>query len=71
VALAIVLAGEGFAADCAHEWSFIGVGAEMRAQIVCSGKPLRAQVALESGRVLLDALRVTGSSTGASWISQI
>lgn len=71
MALAIVLASESFATNCAHKWSFVGVRAEMRAQIVCPGEPLRAQVALESGGVLLDALRVTRSSTGASWISQI
>lgn len=71
MALAIVLAGEGFATDCTHEWSFVGVGAEMRAQVVCSSKPLRTQSALESGGVLLDTLRVTRSCTRAPWVSQI
>jgi hypothetical protein len=42
VALAVVLTSEGFAADCTDKWSFVGVGAEMRAQVVCSSEPLRA-----------------------------
>lgn len=71
VALAVVLSGEGFATDCAHERSFVGVSAKMRAQIVCPGEPFGAESALESGGMLLDALRIAGSCTGAPWVSQI
>lgn len=56
--LSVVLAREGFAADGADEWSLVGVGSEMGAQVVGAGEALGAEGALEGGGVLLDALRV-------------
>lgn len=41
VAFAVMLPCKCFAAHCTHEWSFVGVGAEMGSQIVCAGKPFR------------------------------
>lgn len=55
VALAVVLAGERFAADGAHKGALVGVRAQVGAQVVGSREALRAEVALERGRVLLDA----------------
>lgn len=58
VPLAVVLAGKGLAADGADERSFVGVRAEVGSEVVGAREPLRAEVALESGRVLLYALAV-------------
>ena len=58
VPLAVVLAGEGFAADCADEGSLVGVRAEVGAEVVGARESLGAEVALEGGRVLLYALAV-------------
>ena len=58
VALAVVLAGKGFAADGADEGAFVGVGAEVGAEIVGAGEAFGAERALESGGVFLDALPV-------------
>jgi len=53
VALSIVLASECFTANRANERSLIRVRSEMRAQVVCSSKPLRAEITLEGSRVFL------------------
>ena len=55
MALAVVLTGEGLAADCADEGAFVGVGSEMRAQVVSTGEAFRAQVALKCCGVFLGA----------------
>lgn len=57
MALAVMLPGKSLAADRAHERSFVSVSAQVRSQIVRSSKTLRAEAALERGRVLLYALR--------------
>jgi hypothetical protein len=53
VAFAIVLSCEGFAADGADEWALVGVGAEMRAEVICAGEAFRTECALEGGGVFL------------------
>ena len=58
VALPIVLSRKRFAADGANKRSFIGVGAQVGPQVIGSCKAFRAQVALESGRMLLHSLRI-------------
>lgn len=58
VALAVVLASEGFAADCTNERPLVRVRAQMRTKVVGSGKALGAEVALEGGRVFLCATPV-------------
>ena len=58
VPLAVVLAGEGLAADCADEGALVGVRAEMGSEVVGAREALGAEVALESGRVFLYALAV-------------
>ena len=60
VAFAVVLAGKGFAADGADEGAFVGVGAEMGAEVVGAREAFGAEVALEGGRVFLDALFRSG-----------
>jgi hypothetical protein len=42
MALAVVLSCESFAADSAYEWSFVCVGAEVRAEIIGAGESFRA-----------------------------
>ena len=54
----IVLPCEGFTAYGTHEGPLIRVSSKMRSQIVRTGESLGAEGALESGRVLLDALWV-------------
>lgn len=54
MAFAVVLAGEGFAADSAYEGAFVGMGAEMGAEVVGPGKAFGAEVALEGCWVFLD-----------------
>lgn len=56
VAFAVVLAGEGFAADGADEGAFVGVGAEVGAEVVGSREAFGAEVALEGCGVFLYAL---------------
>lgn len=58
VALAVVLPREGFVAYGADERSLVGMCPEMRPQVVGAGESLGAEGALESSRVLLNALRV-------------
>jgi hypothetical protein len=41
VPLAIVLSCKGFAADCAYEWPFVCVGAEVGAEVVGAGESFR------------------------------
>jgi hypothetical protein len=60
VPFAIVLAREGFAADRAYEWSFVGVGTQMRPQVIRPGELLRAQSTLEGGGVFLDTAAASG-----------
>ena len=55
VAFAVVLAGEGFAADGADKRPFVGVGAQVRAEIVGAREALGAERALECGGVFLHA----------------
>lgn len=71
VALAIMLSRKRLAADGAHEWSFIRVRAQMRSQIVRPREALRAEMALECGRVLLHPLRVRLRGAGALRIGKI
>ena len=56
VPLAVMLAGEGFATDGADEGALVGVGPEVRAEIVGAGEALGAETALKGGGVLLDAV---------------
>ena len=65
VALAVVLARKGLAADGADKGPLVGVGAQVGAQVVGAREALRAEVALEGGRVLLGALGVVGVDGGA------
>lgn len=69
VAFAVVLAGEGFAADGADERTFVRVGAEVGAEVVGPCEAFGAEVALERCRVFLDALFGSGSR-GAGWVRE-
>lgn len=60
VPLPIVLPREGLTAYGTHEGPLIRVCSEMRSQVVGAGESLRAEGALEGGRVLLNALWVAG-----------
>ena len=53
VAFAIVLAGKGFATDGADEGPFVGVGAQMRAEVVGTSEAFGTKGALEGGGVFL------------------
>lgn len=55
MSLAIVLACKGFRADIAHEWPLVGVSAKVGTKIVCTCEFLGAEMALERGRVFLNA----------------
>ena len=55
VSLPVVLARERFAAHGTHKRSFVGVGAEMRSEVVRSREAFGAEATLESGRVFLNA----------------
>lgn len=63
MAFAVMLAGEGFAADGAYEGAFVGVGAEVRAEVIGSGEAFGAEGALEGRWVFLDTL----FSSGGGW----
>ena len=69
VAFAVVLAGEGFAADGADERAFVRVGAEVGAEVVGACEAFGAEVTLERCRVFLDALFGSGSR-GAGWVRE-
>jgi hypothetical protein len=56
VAFAIVLAGEGFAADGADEGTLVGVGAQVGAEVVGTRESLGAETALVCGWVFLNPL---------------
>ena len=72
VTLSVVLARECLPAHRADERTLISVGAEMGAQVVGSGEALGAERALESSRVLLDALgiAVVGAHSLVLWICE-
>ena len=54
MALAVMLAGEGFAAYRTDEWKLVGVGAKVRAKVVGPRETLGTESALECRRMLLD-----------------
>lgn len=56
VAFSVVLARKGFAADGADEGTFVGVGAEMGAEVVGSGEAFGAEIALVVCWMFLDSL---------------
>ncbi|KAI4130093.1 MAG: hypothetical protein LQ347_003509 [Umbilicaria vellea] len=60
VAFAVVLAREGLAADGADEGPFVGVGAQVGAEVVGAREAFGAEVALEVGRVFLHPSGVVG-----------
>lgn len=63
VTLAVVLTCKSLATDCAHEWSFICVGTEVRPQVVSTSEPLRTEGTLKISWVLLrSAFSVLSSS---------
>lgn len=65
VALAIMLPRKRLAADGAHKGAFIGMCAQVRAEVVRAGKALGAERALEGGRVFLHPLvRAGGGRPG-------
>ena len=68
MALAVVLAREGFAADGADEGALVGVGAQVGAEVVGAGEALGAEVALECGGVFLHALPVVAGGGGAGGV---
>lgn len=55
--LAIVLSRKGLAANRANKWSFIGVGAKVRPEVVSTRETFGAKAALECSRVLLHSFR--------------
>ena len=71
VAFAVVLAGEGFAAYCTDERSFVGMGPQMRAEVVCTRKAFGTEVALECGGVFLDASGVLLTHRGPGGIGEV
>lgn len=64
VPFAVMLARKRFPTHRAHERTLVSVCAEMGAQIVCPGKALRAQVALEGRRMLLHPVTSRGADGG-------
>jgi hypothetical protein len=58
MSLAIMLAGECFAADTAYEWTLIGVSAQVRPQIVSSREAFWTQIALKCRGMLLRPLGI-------------
>lgn len=58
MALSIVLACKGFPAHCTHEWTLIGVGAKMRAEVVSTSESFWAQIALEGCGMFLNSFGV-------------
>ena len=66
-----MLSRKGFATDSANKRSFISMGPQVRPQVVGPRKSLRAQVALEGGRMLLHPFRVGGGGTWPLRIGQV
>ena len=66
MALAVVLARKGLAADGTHKGPFVGVGAQVGAEVVGAGEAFGAEGALEGGRVFLDAAGVFGPARGGA-----
>lgn len=64
MALAVMLAGERFAAMITDEGALVGVGAQMRSQIVGTREALWAETALEGGRMLLCAFVSSRAGVG-------
>jgi hypothetical protein len=58
VAFSVMLTSESFPTDCTYEWAFVGMGAEVRAEVVGTSKAFWTQITLEGCGVLLDPLRV-------------
>ena len=56
VPLAVMLPRKRLPADGAHERPFVGVRAQVRPEVVCTGEALRTQGALERCRMFLDSL---------------
>lgn len=71
VTFAVVLAGEGFAADGADEGSLVGVRPQVAAEVVGAGELFRAEAALEGGRVFLDAFGVGGGGAGPLRVGEV
>ena len=71
MSLSIMLSRKGFTTDRANKRSFIGMGPQVRPQIVGPCESLRTQVALESGRMLLHPFRVGGGRTWPLRIGQV
>lgn len=59
VTFPVVLAGKCFSTYGAHERTFVGMGTQVRSQVIGSGKSLWTERALESGRVFLNALGIS------------
>lgn len=55
VAFAVVLPRERFTADCANERPFVGMCAEVRAEVIGASEGFRAEVAVKRGWVFLGA----------------
>lgn len=65
----IVLACKGLATYGADEGSFVGMGAEMRAEVVGTREAFRAEITLEGGRMFLN-LPIAGNG-GSSGIGKL
>ena len=70
VAFAVVLACESLAADGANKGTFVGVGAEMGAEVVGSCETFGTEVALKCGWMFLHAA-VCASGRGAVWVGEL
>ena len=72
MAFAVVLPREGFAAHCADKGPLVGVGAEMRAEVVSACEFLGAESALERRGVFLHALCAVGCDVGRPvWVCKV
>lgn len=69
MSFSIVLACKGLATDGADEGSFVGMGAEMRAEVVGTREAFRAEITLEGGRMFLN-LPIAGNR-GSSGIGKL
>ena len=63
MSLAIMLAGEGLAADSTNEGTLISMGAKVRSEVVSPSELFGTQSALKCGRMFLDTTFIGGGGT--------
>lgn len=71
MALAIMLAGESFAADGADKGSLVCVGTQVRAEVIGACESFRAKVALEGGWMFLALLFPASAGCGSFRVCQV